>query len=227
MSEERKDLLKKVGIVLLLLLLAIGSFVTIFTVATRDEEPEEEAPIVEVLPEKEDEEPENKITSVPKPEFTDTSFVYDGKEHSPDVKASAFYAVSFKSSTTKAKDAGSYKIVYKLNNPDDVKWEDGTTDDIICESSIEPKEVGLKWGKTKFAFDGKEHSTTCVISGVLEGDKCDIVLKNNSIIIDNNDYNNYTKENIDNNITYVSQNEMLFTDSLLNNLKINRKQKVA
>ena len=181
MSEERKDLLKKVGIVLLLLLLAIGSFVTIFTVATRDEEPEEEAPIVEVLPEKEDEEPENKITSVPKPEFTDTSFVYDGKEHSPDVKASAFYAVSFKSSTTKAKDAGSYKIVYKLNNPDDVKWEDGTTDDIICEWSIEPKEVGLKWGKTKFAFDGKEHSTTCVISGVLEGDKCDIVLKNNSI----------------------------------------------
>ena len=41
---------------------------------------------------------------------------------------------------------------------------------------------------------------------------------NNKITINNMDINNYIKSTIDNNILYISQNEMLFNDTLYNNL---------
>lgn len=44
----------------------------------------------------------------------------------------------------------------------------------------------------------------------------------NSIFIDNIDINDYNLKSIKDNICYISQNEILFTDSLLNNLKLNR-----
>lgn len=45
-------------------------------------------------------------------------------------------------------------------------------------------------------------------------------VSNNSVFIDNIDLNYYTKTSVDNNIKYISQNEMLFSDSLLNNLTL-------
>ena len=48
-------------------------------------------------------------------------------------------------------------------------------------------------------------------------------INNNSIFIDSIDINKISKEEINNNITYVSQNEILFTDTLYNNLVLNRK----
>lgn len=47
-------------------------------------------------------------------------------------------------------------------------------------------------------------------------------VKKNNIFIDNIDINDYSNEIITDNICYISQNEMLFTDSLYNNLKLNR-----
>ena len=44
----------------------------------------------------------------------------------------------------------------------------------------------------------------------------------NSVFIDGVDINNYTLKTLRDNICYISQNEILFTDSLLNNLKLNR-----
>lgn len=44
----------------------------------------------------------------------------------------------------------------------------------------------------------------------------------NSVFIDGIDINNYTMQTLKDNICYISQNEILFTDSLLNNLKLNR-----
>ena len=43
-------------------------------------------------------------------------------------------------------------------------------------------------------------------------------IDNNKILINNIDINNYTKSTIDNNILYLSQNEILFSDTLYNNL---------
>lgn len=44
----------------------------------------------------------------------------------------------------------------------------------------------------------------------------------NMVFIDNIDINDYSDECIKNNICYISQNEMLFTDTLYNNLKLDR-----
>lgn len=48
---------------------------------------------------------------------------------------------------------------------------------------------------------------------------------NNKIFIDDIDINSITEEEINKNITYVSQQEILFTDTLYNNLVLNRKIK--
>ena len=52
--------------------------------------------------------------------------------------------------------------------------------------------------------------------------KRDYKVPMNSIFVDNIDINNYKLESIKNNICYISQNEMLFTGSLIDNLKLNR-----
>ena len=46
-------------------------------------------------------------------------------------------------------------------------------------------------------------------------------VKRNCLFIDNIDINDYSEECIKENICYISQNEMLFTDSLYNNLCLN------
>lgn len=48
-------------------------------------------------------------------------------------------------------------------------------------------------------------------------------VKDNKILIDNVDINNISLEEINKNIVYVSQQEILFTDTLYNNLTLNRK----
>jgi len=47
-------------------------------------------------------------------------------------------------------------------------------------------------------------------------------IKRNSISINNNDINDYTTMDIRNNITYISQNELLFNDTIKNNIILDR-----
>lgn len=47
-------------------------------------------------------------------------------------------------------------------------------------------------------------------------------VKRNSIFIDDIDINDYSKKCLQDNICYVSQNEILFTDTVYNNIKLNR-----
>lgn len=47
-------------------------------------------------------------------------------------------------------------------------------------------------------------------------------VKRNCLFIDNIDINDYSEECLKNNICYISQKEMLFTDTLYNNLKLDR-----
>lgn len=52
--------------------------------------------------------------------------------------------------------------------------------------------------------------------------KRDYIVPKNSVFIDNVDINDYTLDSIKENICYLSQNEILFTGSLMDNLNLNR-----
>lgn len=51
-------------------------------------------------------------------------------------------------------------------------------------------------------------------------------IDNNNIFIDDIDYNYFSKDAISNSITYISQNEILFSDTILNNLNVCKKEKI-
>ena len=51
-------------------------------------------------------------------------------------------------------------------------------------------------------------------------------IDNNKIFVDDIDYNYFSKKIISNSITYISQNEILFSDTLLNNLSVCKKNKL-
>jgi 2-C-methyl-D-erythritol 4-phosphate cytidylyltransferase len=39
----------------------------------------------------------------------------------------------------------------------------------------------LSWGETTWTYDGQGHSTTCIVSNLIPGDTCNVILGNNSI----------------------------------------------
>lgn len=82
------------------------------------------------------------------------------------------------------------------------------------------KNINLKLTKGKILILGESGSGKSTLFKLLM--KYYDVPKN-KIIIDNNDINTYKKSAIKNNISYISQNENLYTDSVFNNLKINNK----
>lgn len=47
-------------------------------------------------------------------------------------------------------------------------------------------------------------------------------IKRGMVYLDDNDINDYMNKTIDENVTYISQNETLFTDTIINNIKLNR-----
>ena len=46
---------------------------------------------------------------------------------------------------------------------------------------IVPKIVTLQWGETSWTYDGNPHSTTCVVTNLVPGDTCTVILTGNSI----------------------------------------------
>ena len=51
-------------------------------------------------------------------------------------------------------------------------------------------------------------------------------IDNNKVFVDDIDYNYFSKKIISNSITYISQNEILFSDTLLNNLSVYKKDRL-
>lgn len=47
--------------------------------------------------------------------------------------------------------------------------------------NIKPRVVTLQWGTTSWTYDGLSHSTTCVVTNLIEGDTCSVILTGNSI----------------------------------------------
>ena len=84
------------------------------------------------------------------------------------------------SGITSSTNAGSYE--FTASPKDGFTWEDGTTSARKFTWSIAPKSVTLKWGETKWTYDGYAHSTTCEAVGLLRDDSCDVILTNNYIL---------------------------------------------
>lgn len=46
---------------------------------------------------------------------------------------------------------------------------------------ISKLEAELSWGDSNWIYDGDSHQTICTVSNLVEGDECDVILKNNVI----------------------------------------------
>ena len=77
-----------------------------------------------------------KTLTFPIPDGLDP-IVYDGELHSPDFSVPEYISVTGETSAT---DAGSYEVIYHLDDPHS-QWEDGTTEDKIVVWQIVPKVV--------------------------------------------------------------------------------------
>lgn len=124
------------------------------------------------------------IAEVEIPTINPVEFEYNGQEQGPiestDI-ANSEYIKYGDGTVLKATDAGEFKITYVLKNKDTMQWSDGTTGDITYEWKITQKTVDLVWGETEWEYDGEEHSTTCDVQGLVDGDECTVVLENNKV----------------------------------------------
>ena len=103
---------------------------------------------------------------------------YNGTEQECNITTPTGASIVTSGSTTKATNAGTYKVIYELNDKDNYRWTDNTVDNKEVEWQIEPKEVGVTWGSnTNFAYDGNTHAPTVTtpINGE-NGEKINIVV---------------------------------------------------
>jgi ABC-type multidrug transport system fused ATPase/permease subunit len=112
-------------------------------------------------------------------------------------------------------------------------------DKMECEKQCFKGNLRLK--DLSFAYNGKDKAINNINLDVKHGQKMMIIgssgsgkstvskmimryleSQNNQIFIDERDINEYSLATIRNNVCYVSQEELLFTDSLYNNIKLDR-----
>ena len=138
------------------------------------------------------------------PQFVNTGLTYNGSNQtvasggSCTTGGTMYYYVSTTNSTPtfnantwstsasiQAKPAGIYYVWYYCK-VDDTTNNTGTDINTVKKLSnskeIVKKTVTLTWGATSWTYDGKTHSTTCQLGGVISGDSCTLSLNNNSII---------------------------------------------
>lgn len=115
----------------------------------------------------------------------DVSFVYDGDNHTINdiqcetenvvIKYSTSNNGNYTTIKPEYKNAGSYTIYWVIEK---TGYETKSGSNKLV---IEQKEAELKWGQLEWQYDGDEHSTTCSVSNLVEGDACEVVLNGNSI----------------------------------------------
>lgn len=122
---------------------------------------------------------------VPKPYIDEFDFYYDGTIQGPSLKNyNERYWMLSEATVTLAKNVGTYEITFVPK--DGTVWDNGTdvgsAETITYTWRILPKSIGVDWGELSWPYDGKQHSTTCVISsGIIGDDVCDLVLSNNLV----------------------------------------------
>lgn len=128
------------------------------------------------------------FTSVKAASAENVSVEYDGKEHSIELSnvpegARVTYSVdnnSYSSTKPTITDTGSKMIYYNVTLGDETKTGSATV-------TVEPKEIGIKWGSTTFEYDGTSHVPSASPTKVVDGDSIDLTVTG-----DETDAGNYT-----------------------------------
>lgn len=72
-------------------------------------------------------------------------------------------------------DVGTTTVYYKVTAPN---HNDNVGSYTLTITSLV---AVLSWGETTWTYDGQGHSTTCIVSNLIPGDTCNVILGNNSI----------------------------------------------
>ena len=120
----------------------------------------------------------------------DQSYIYDGNLHGSSVTATSVnnQPVTIKYGLTE----GTYNLdsAPQIRNVGEISsgivyFQVTAPNHITYTGSyqlvITPIVANLTWGVTSWTYDGLAHSTTCVVSNLLSGDTCDVILSGNSI----------------------------------------------
>lgn len=119
----------------------------------------------------------------------DQYYDYDGTLHGTAVSATSVNSqtITIRYRTTNSGDynitstpqirnvADSKIIYYKVSAPNHADY----TGSYILE--VNPLNAVLSWGTLSWTYDGTAHSTTCVVSNLVSGDTCDVILSGNTI----------------------------------------------
>ena len=119
----------------------------------------------------------------------DQYYDYDGILHGVAVSASSVnnQAITIKYRTSSSGDynitsvpqirnvADSKTIYFKVSAPNHTDYIGSYEIEIIPLTAV------LSWGTLSWTYDGNAHSTTCVVSNLVSGDTCDVILSGNSI----------------------------------------------
>jgi hypothetical protein len=82
-----------------------------------------------------------------------------------------------------ANDVGTYEVIITLKDKDAL-WADNTNAPLVLTWEITPKEVTVAFDQSKntWPYDGNQHTATAIIGGLLDGDSCGFIYKNNTMI---------------------------------------------
>lgn len=96
--------------------------------------------------------------------------VAPGKAEGGDIVYSLTEDGEYSSEIPTVKNAGEYTVWYKAKGSSG--YRDSSTQNVIV--SIAAKSVELEWSDTEFTYDKKEHCPKASITGVFDGDSCEV-----------------------------------------------------
>lgn len=113
----------------------------------------------------------------------DDNFIYNCSEIKP---KPIIYAVVNGETVELHEENGDYVLSYSNNKNAGTATVTATgignfTGTVSTTFTIHPKIVTLQWGETTWTYDGDEHQTTCVVSNLVSGDTCTVILIGNTI----------------------------------------------
>lgn len=122
----------------------------------------------------------------------DQSYDYDGLYHGGPVSATTIgnNAVTITYNMSQPSGTNDYPVTEtpQIRNVDDsgtvyFKVSAPNHLDYVGSYNLEvgAKEATLSWGVTSWIFDGTAHQTTCMVTNLVSGDTCDVILSGNTI----------------------------------------------
>ena len=109
----------------------------------------------------------NKVT-VTKPTLdTSKTYTYNGSVQTATLKN--FDSATMNISKNTRTDAGTQRIIVELKNKN-LKWADGTTDNLFIEWKINPKTISIDWANTELIYNGTYQKPAATVSTGVNGE---------------------------------------------------------